>query len=69
MLDKGEINMDLEEKKKVISYTLKLDVNEAKALQKVLREVIENEGIRIKFPEEMKVVDEINSLLYCNIVD
>lgn len=69
MLDKGEINMDLEEKKKVISYNLKLDVNETKALQKVLREVIENEGIRIKFPEEMKVVDEINSLLYCNIVD
>lgn len=61
--------MNLQEKKKVIGYTLKLDVDEAKALQKVLREVIENKGIRIKFPEEMKVVDEVNSLLYTNIVD
>ena len=61
--------MNLQEKKKVIGYTLKLDVDEAKAMQKVLREVIENKGIRIKFPEEMKVVDEVNSLLYTNIVD
>lgn len=61
--------MKLKENKKVIGYTLKLDVDEAKALQKVLREIIENEEIRKKFPEEIKVVDEVNSLLYCNIVD
>ena len=61
--------MKLIENKKVIGYTLKLDVDEAKALQKVLREIIENEEIRKKFPEEIKVVDEVNSLLYCNLVD
>lgn len=61
--------MKLEDERKVIGYKLNLDIKEAKALQKVLREVVENEEIRKKFPDEIKVVDEVNSLLYRNIVD
>lgn len=61
--------MNLKDERKVIGYKLNLDIKEAKALQKVLREVVENEEIRKKFPNEIKVVDEVNSLLYRNIVD